>query len=350
MSHKTYIIAEMAWGHNGKLANAIKMLEGAKASGAQAIGIHLTDLESSMTRNYKCLAGQTLSSGAKPTTSIFNFLSNINLTSEDWLKFDAKATELGIDLVAMCNDYASFLFSKNMRIRKYVISAASFLELDLIREILKVNHDVILRIGGAILEEIDKVINYIFLIEPKSKITLLAGIQLYPTPISQLYIKSISALAERYKSFRVTLGLADHIDGDNLYAIYLPAMALAYGVEVIEKHITTRREEKLEDYEAALDIDRFADFVKFIRAAEEALGNGGLDYLINDSYEKYRKVVRKKIVAAKDLREGDLLTKDMIQFKRSDSGLGLEHLEAILGKTLIKGKKKDDGIKFEDLA
>jgi sialic acid synthase SpsE len=346
---KIYIIAEMAWGHMGSLDKAIEYAVSVNDAGADAISIHITNLDEAITRDYKCLAGQTLSGSADNTVSIYEYLDQINLTKADWLKFDTKTKSLGLDLVAMCNDMDSYLFSQKMKISAYVLSAASFLEYDLI-EIIAINHnDIILRIGGATINEIDTVINFILDNNPKVQINLLAGIQLYPTPIEQLHIESIKILKDRYKNKPITLGLADHIDGDNPYAIYLPALALPLGITTIEKHITTDRKEKLEDYEAALGFDQFKDFVRYVRIAEKALGDGSINYLINDYYEKYRQVSRKKIVARTDIKEGEVFTKSNVTYKRSDYGASMDMLHKILGNKANKKISRNQGITLEDI-
>ena len=61
---KTYVIAEMAWSHTGYFKKAIEMLEGASSSGADAISIHITDMGTYMTEDYRCIAGVTLSDSA----------------------------------------------------------------------------------------------------------------------------------------------------------------------------------------------------------------------------------------------------------------------------------------------
>ena len=48
----TYIIAEMAWAHDGSVEKAIRIMKAAKESGADAIGIHITDLPSYMVPHY----------------------------------------------------------------------------------------------------------------------------------------------------------------------------------------------------------------------------------------------------------------------------------------------------------
>ena len=347
---KTYVIAEMAWSHTGSLGKAIEMLEGATESGADAISIHITDMPTYMTKDYKCIAGTTLSDSADETLSIYDFLVSINLSDDDWKRFSCRADELNIDLVVMCNDQQSFEFSKKINVKKYVVSAASFLELDLIENIIRYNNDIILRTGGATIDEIDTVLEHIYKIDDLSRVCLLAGIQLYPTPIDNMHIRSLRKIHDRYTRSGFSLGLADHIDGDHPYAQYLPAISLALGATVIEKHITTDRKDKLEDYEAALGIDQFKIFVNYIREAEKALGDSSLKYMNdNESYKKYRLVGRKKIVASRKLKAGEAITRDMISFKRADFGAQLENIKRFIGKKLLIDREVDEAIDVEHL-
>jgi len=348
---RSYIIAEMAWGYTGSYETALEILDFVSNSRANAVGIHITDMDTYMTKDYKCKAGQTLSARDEDNTniSVYDYLNKINMSQSDWLQFDKKATELGVDIVAMCNDLESFHFSKKLNIKRYVIAASLFYEYKLLHSIVKHNNNVIIRIGGASLTEIDDIISYIFSVDKKSKINLLAGIQLYPTPIEQLHINSIKLLIERYKGQKVTLGLADHIDGDHPYAIYLPALALAYGIETIEKHITTDRSIKLEDFEAALSGNQFKEFVEFIRTVEIALGNESLDYLVNPQNEKYRLVLRKRVVAGRNIKSGIIITEDMLVFMRCDTGVELEYLDQIIGKISKRNIEQHEGISFNDV-
>ncbi|MBN1198064.1 MAG: N-acetylneuraminate synthase family protein [Bacteroidales bacterium] len=350
---KTYIIAEMAWSYTGSFETAIRILRSVKEAGADAIGIHLTNMETYMTRDYRCLAGQTLSARGDDqgdAEDVYGYLDKINMKNEEWIRFGEEASRLDIDVVAMCNDFESFLFSKQMPVKKYVIAASLFYEFDFIREIIRYNNNVIIRIGGANLKEIDGIVSFILGVDPASQINLLAGIQLYPTPIDQLQIGSIPAIQERYLGKNVTVGLADHIDGDHPYAIYLPALALSFGIDTIEKHITTDRKEKLEDYEAALGGHAFREFVTFIRTAETALGDGSLDYLVNPQNEKYRLVLRKRIVAARPIPAGTVISREHVAFKRNDFGLELEYLEEVIGRKAIRHIEVDEGIRKEDVA
>lgn len=325
----------MAWSHNGELDNALKLLDAAEEAGADAIGIHITSMNDYMVQNYKCIAGQTLSSGTglDNEKSIFEALKNLNLKNEDWLFFDQRIREKKIDLIVMANDLTSFNFSKKLNVSAYVLSPASFQEYQLLREVAFTQKPVYLRTGGASLKEVHEVVGEIRRHTPSIKIILLAGIQLYPTPVSELRLKSLYDLRKEFTDSNLEIGLADHIDGDNKHAKHLPALALGFGATVLEKHITTNRTEKLEDYEAALGTKEFEEFVDFVRAAELAIGSSGLDYMnhINDAYKKYREVSRKKIVALGHIKHGETINSTNITLKRSDEGLDMSWYNKIIG-------------------
>ena len=104
----SYIIAEMAWSYTGSYNTAIELLQGAKESGADAIGIHITNMETYMTKDYRCVAGQTLSSrgiAESDIENVYNYLDKINLSNGDWLKFDKQAQKINFDIVVIFFSY-----------------------------------------------------------------------------------------------------------------------------------------------------------------------------------------------------------------------------------------------------
>ncbi len=56
-------------------------------------------------------------------------------------------------------------------------------------------------------------------------------------------------------------------------AVTLPALAVSFGADLVEKHITLDRTAKGFDYESALEKDAFASMVELIRETEKAFGS-----------------------------------------------------------------------------
>lgn len=342
-----FIVAEMAWSHNGSVEHAVAMVRGAQAAGADAIGIHFTSLPDYLVRTYRGRAGATISdTGSAPADSIYDYLTRINLGPEQWRDVVAVAREVGLQIVNMPNDAPSVDLAEALAAADYyVIAAACFTEYSLVRRLAATGLPLILRIGGATLAEIETVIT-IAREEGAKDITLLHGIQLYPTPIAQL---NLSALASLASAFGCAIGLADHVDGSLPEAITLPALAIPYGVTMIEKHITVDRDLKLEDYEAALGINEFPVFVRYVRTAEAALGDGepGAE---TDGDRLYRSVARKKIVARHPIAAGAAISMEDIAYKRSDAGLEIEYSPVIIGRRATRAIAADEGITLDDCA
>jgi sialic acid synthase SpsE len=236
-----YLIAEIAWGHDGQLSTALDLLAAAKEAGAHAVGLHVTDLDNYMTEDYRCLVGQTLSAkDAEAPATIFGYLRKADLSRDELRKVFAKAREIGLDLCVMCNDRPSFEWVREFRPEIYAVPAAAFVELDLVEAIARENQPAVLRVGGATLGEIEAVVN-VFRRAGNSRLVILHGIQLYPTKLEDLNLGQLPVLQQM---FDCHVGLADHIDGACEEAVVYPLMSVPLGAVVIEKHFTDDRANK----------------------------------------------------------------------------------------------------------
>jgi sialic acid synthase SpsE len=239
----------------------------------------------------------------------------------------------------MPNDIPSLEFSRELKPDAYVISAASFEEHDFISSIGRQNLPVFLRVGGASLGEIETTIKLLNN-AGKQQITLLYGHQNYPTDIKDT---NLSFLPYLRKVFGLPVGIADHVDADDDFAGVVPLLAIPLGIRCIEKHLTYDRSKKSEDFEAALNKDEFRKMVSNIRKAEKALIDKGL-FEFNSNTEIYRENSRKRVVASRDIKVGEILEKNMVANKRSDEGMFPSNLDLVYGLTVKTNIKKDQGI------
>ena len=328
---KISIIAEMAWSHDGSVSKAIKLLRAAKNSGANYFGIHITNLKTYMSKYYQNSPGKV--SQGKENLDIYKYLDKINLTNENWILLKKTAKKIKMELCVMPNDIESLTFTKKyIKPEMYALSAASFNEKLMINRIAGTKKKVVIRTGGATLNKIKK-IKKIFKKKKNNKFTLLHGIQVYPTSVGEINLNQLTTLK---KKFKCSIGLADHIDGGNEFAIYLPALAVPLGVDVIEKHITLDRKEKSEDFEAALDPKNFEKMVRSIKLSIKSLGKKNFSGL-SKSELRYRQVSRKRTVAKIKINKGDKISPKNIIFKRSDTGIDPLKIENYFGK---KSKKE----------
>lgn len=332
---KIIVIAEMAWSHDGSIDKAIKLLKASKKSGADFFGIHVTNLETYMSKYYQNSPGKV--SKGKESLNIYKYLEKINITNKNWLKLNNAAKKWNIKLCVMPNDLESLKFvKKKIKPDMFALSAASFNEKLMISGIAKTKKKVVIRTGGATLNEIQNVVN-IFKKHNNHNFTLLHGIQVYPTSVNEINLNQLTTLK---KKFRCKIGLADHIDGGCKFAKYLPSLAIPFGIEIIEKHITIDRNEKSEDFESALDPLSFKEMVEMINLSLRSIGKKEFTSL-SKAEKRYRQVSRKRTVAKIQINKGEKILKENIIFKRSDTGIDPLKIEKFFGKKCKKIIQKD---------
>ena len=332
-----YIIAEMAYSHDGSVGLATDIVKDAAEAGADAISIHITHVPSYMSVNYKTGLGRV--SEGKDHKPFFDYLEEISLSFDEWETVVKTVREKNLDLVIMPNDIPSLEFSTELKPEAYVLSAASFEEYDFIKNVGVQNKPVYLRVGGATLGEIETTIKLLNK-NGNQQITLLYGHQNYPTEIEDTNLAFLPYLK---KVFGLPVGIADHVDADDDFADVAPLLAIPLGATCIEKHLTYDRSKKSEDFEAALNKNEFKVMVSNVRKAEKALIDKGL-FEFNSNTEIYRENSRKRVVASRDIKTGETLEKNMVANKRSDEGMFPSQLDLVYGLTVMTDIKKDQGI------
>ena len=112
-------------------------------------------------------------------------------------------------------------------------------------------------------------------------------------------------------------------------------MATALGAVVIEKHFTLDRNLSGPDHKASLEPNELKRMIEEIRNAEKAFGIA--EKKPTESEKQIMKLVRKSLVAKKDIEKGSIISKDMIIIKRPGTGLKPTDIDKVINK---KAKRK----------
>lgn len=334
-----YIIAEMAYSHDGSTKLANDIVRTAAGAGADAISVHFTSVSDYMVQHYGSGPGRV--SAGKDVKPIFEYLQEISLSFDEWRDVVGAIRDTELDLIVMPNDSASLEFAETLSPNAYVLSAACFEEHNFIAHVGAAGRPVYLRVGGATLGEIETVIG-ILGATGNTKPVLLYGHQNYPTGPADT---NLAALTRLKHAFGLPVGVAEHIDAEDDFALIAPLLAIPLGVVAIEKHLTHDRTKKGEDFESALNADEFATFVDRVRKSELALGGGEIG--TDESSTIYRRNVRKRLVAAAPIRAGCTITDDLIAAKRSDEGISPARRDDIVGRIATMNIEADTGLTLE---
>lgn len=327
---KTYILAEMAASYEGDPKIAEFIIESAAKAKADGILFQMRDLETYII----------------PSDQDYQETKDLCLSREDWIELIEKAASLGLDVWANVYDLESARLCKDKKVKGFKFHSSVLENEDLIREVLELKKPLLLSIGGMESEEIKKILKLVYSIDKKAKIYLMYGLQNFPTNPEGVNLNFIKELSEKLS---LPWGYQDHSEPASLVSTYMPILFIAQGAAIIEKHITHNRSLKGIDYEAALNPDEFADFVKDIRTVDNIL-NKKIDEVSLDElkYREYKTLM--KVIAKKDISAGEMFSKNNIAVIRAKKGeIKGKRLKLLLNKKAKQSYKKFEPIKRKEL-
>jgi len=318
MSKKTFVIAEMACSHEGRMDLAVKIIDGAAAAGADAVQLQIWELASMMS----------------PQRSEFSMLKEIEFSRDQWkgLVDYSRARYPELKIYACVYEHKSIDFIDSLKIDGYKINSSDLSNPLVLEKVARTGKPVNLSVGASSIEEIRSALEVIYSFSTPPVI-LMYGIQNFPTKVADVNLGFMFKLGQL---FDLPIGYQDHCSGDSEEGFWLPAAAIGSGADTLEKHITHDRSLHGIDHEAALNPDEFVRFTKMVRMIEKARGIS-VPRPFSKADLSYREFQKKSIVAARDLKGDTLLTDDDVLFLRAEEvGLPPSSVYKILKRKLNK--------------
>lgn len=315
----TYIIAEMSANHNQDFDQAVRIIEVAKAAGADAVKLQTytpDTLTIDSDRAHFKIQG-TIWEGA----NLYRLYGEAYTPWEWQPKLKAAANDLGLDLFSSPFDATAVDFLESMDVPAYKIASFEIVDLPLIRRVAATGKPVIISTGMATLAEIDEAVRTART-AGCTELALLKCTSAYPTPPEESNLRTIPHLAAAYD---VPVGLSDHTLG-----ISVPVAAVALGACIIEKHFTLSRAVPGPDSAFSLEPDEFKTMVDAVRTAEKALGAVQYGPV---STEKDSVVFRRSLFVVQDIKAGEPFTHENVRSIRPGYGLHTRYLDDILERT-----------------
>ena len=290
------MIAETASSHEGRVDIAKKMADAAAAAGADAIKFQMLDADSLLV----------------PGHHKYKSFKEIQFSEREWRDIIAYARSTGLCIIAEIFDDKSFVLAEQLNIDIYKVPTSDLTNPFLLSGMAASGKFVILSVGSATEAEIEFAVKA-FESKGNKNLALMHGFQNFPTKIEDTKFRLLDFLKRRYPYY---IGFADHVDAESELALVLPAAAIGYGASIIEKHITLDRSLKKRDYYSALDPREFSRMVGLIRGVEKAYGSPGSGH--SPAEAAYRKLMKKKIVAGRNIAKGQMIRMEDIMFRRTD--------------------------------
>ena len=317
-----FVIAEMSGNHNQSLERALDIVEAAARSGAHALKIQ-TYTPDTMTidldeREFHISDPNSLWEG----TSLYKLYGEA-YTPWEWHKpiFD-RARDLGMIAFSTPFDATSVDFLETLNVPCYKIASFENTDLPLIRRVAATGKPLIISTGMATVAELDETVRAardagcIDLI-------LLKCTSTYPATVENTNICTIPHMR---KLFGCEVGLSDHTLG-----IGVSVVSVALGATVIEKHFTLNRAEGGVDGAFSMEPEEMAQLVVESERAWHSLG----EVMYGPTVPEQKSLqYRRSLYVVKDLKAGELLTRENVRAIRPGLGLPTKYLDVVLGRSI----------------
>lgn len=333
--NKVFIVAEIGCNHNGSKVLAFRMIDEAKACGADAVKFQTfkaADLIS-------CYAPKA--EYQKKTTgtadSQLEMTEKLELSHEDLTELKSYAEKLGLVVFSTPFDMGSIDFLDSIGQKLWKIPSGEVTNLPYIERIGRIRRKgkkVIVSSGMATIDEMKTCINILTRSGTEEKdIILLHCNTEYPTPDCDVNIRAIQDLKKNFSN--VSIGFSDHSVG------YVAAIGAAIlGVSLIEKHFTLDKNFSGPDHKASATPEELKVLVENVRRIEVMAGNG--KKTVTESERKNKIVARKSIVALRDIKNGEVFTEKNVTCKRPGNGISPMKWYDVLGKKAERDFERDE--------
>jgi len=334
---RVIIIAEAGVNHNGDINKAKQLIDKAVEASVDYIKFQTFKTELCISKN-AVKADYQIENTQNSSESQLEMVKKLELSFDQFIELEKYCQQKGIKFLSTGFDTDSLDFLAGLGVKIAKIPSGEITNLPYLRQVASLFPEVILSTGMATITEIKDAVKVLTDNGvSKDKITVLHCNTEYPTPMEDVNLK---AMLHIQRELGLPIGYSDHTLG-----IEVPIAAVALGATVIEKHFTLDKTLPGPDHKASLEPDELKAMVSAIRNIEKAIGGSGLKE-VSKSEEKNKPIARKSIVAATDIKKGDIFTPENLTVKRPGSGISPMQWDEVIGKEAKRDFQEDELIEL----
>jgi len=331
-----FIIAEAGVNHNGKLALAKKLVDAAKAAGADAVKFQTFKASEVVTARGTMAAYQRRNTGR--AESQLKMLKRVELSAKDFAALAKHAKRRGIIFLSAAHGGMSSVdLLARLKVPAFKFGSADTDNLPVLAHAARLKKPMILSTGMSDLREVAEAVRAVRK-AGNNKIVVLQCTTDYPAALADTDLRAMQSMARRLK---VIPGYSDHTIGSQA-----AVMAVTLGATVIEKHLTLNHNLPGPDHKASANPQEFKKFVQGLRDVEVILGSPLKT--VKKSARQYLPLVKKSLVARGPIRKGERFTAANVAIKRPSGGLPPKAYFVVLGKRAARNLNADDFIHRKD--
>lgn len=313
--HPPVVVAELGVNHDGRVDKALRLLELAKAAGADAAKLQVF-------RARTLVHGEGLLAAYQQGTAETSarLLERLELSADELERIAAHARRLGVPLLATPFSLSDVPVCARLGLAAVKIASPDVINHLLLEHAATLGLPMLVSTGAATLDELDASVELLDRLPVPS--LLMHCVSAYPTPPDQAHLRFIRELTLRY---RRPMGYSDHVPGTEA-----GALAVAAGAVLLERHFTDDTTAPGPDHAASSDPSEFARYVAAVRHAWQLLGEGGKRLLPLEA--DVRRVSRQSLVLAVPLGAGEVLQRHHLATQRPGTGIAPCGYRRVIGR------------------
>ncbi|WP_296794656.1 N-acetylneuraminate synthase family protein [uncultured Methanobrevibacter sp.] len=261
---------------------------------------------------------------------------------DEFFELSEYCNELKIKFLSTPLDYESADYLDEF-MDIYPIASSDLTNIPFIQYIAKKNKPMLLLTGAATLNEVKIAVRAIEEVSTVD-IAILHSVLAYPTDYKDANLAMIKDLSQNFPNYEI--GYSDHTKPDS--NMFVLTAAYNFGADIIEKHFTLDKSLPGNDHSHSMDPEDVMIFKTNIGFLSQIKGMKNKQPLICESLAK--RDARKSIVLTKDIKKGDVITSDIIAFKRPGIGISPAEIDDVVGKTALVDIAEDTIIDFDMLS
>jgi N-acetylneuraminate synthase len=275
LNQPVFIIAEIGINHNGEVDLAKKLIDVAVDAGCDAVKFQKRTPKICVPPEQAGVMRET----PWGTMTYLEYKERTEFGEAQYKEIDAYCRSRGIVWFASPWDVPSARFLAGFDTPVIKIASACLTDDELLSEVKSMGTPIIMSTGMSTIDEIDHAVSKL----DRTKLVLGQATSTYPCSPSELNLRAIQSLRERYG---VPVGYSGHETG-----LQTTVAAVALGACFIERHITLDRAMWGTDHAASVEPQGLQRLVRDIRTVERALGSG--EKMMFDSEISVRKKLRR---------------------------------------------------------
>lgn len=333
-----YVIAELGANHNGDMELAKKLIVEAKNAGADCVKFQSWTKDTIFSK--KVYEDNYFLTDDYRNRSDFNLekiIEAYSMSGKELLEMKKFSDEVGIDCSSTPFSKGETDFLVDAMNSPFIkIASMDLNNYPFIDYIARKGKPIIISTGLSELYEIDKAIRTIEN-AGNNQIVILHCVSIYPPKDEDVNLNNIETLRRLYP---YPIGFSDHTLG-----FEVPLASVAMGACIIEKHFTLDKNLPGWDHKVSATPDEMKIICDGAKKISTALGSSRIICVEN---QERKDAFRRSIVLTRDIKFGEIILNDDLDYKRPGSGLAPEMRDVIVGKAAKRNLAKDEMILQSD--